>query len=481
VPRILFALVLAAALPAGAQSPDLTLTPPSGLPPQLEPARATARPANQWLPVTEVVGYTFGMNLLAQTFTDNPDYDISWETFTDNLDGPWWYDTDAFITNQFAHPYEGSIYFSTSRTLGHGFWVSSIYAFGGSMLWEIAAESQPPSINDQITTTVAGTFLGEILYRLADIWLYPGGGNAKPGGWREFGGWVVNPTNGFNRLWYGDGYRDRTLTGYPTYGELRLTLGFGGRTKRDGVTVADDGSGIAFGVHMQHGLPAGDWEFEKPFDHFDVAADLVVNSNSVERDASANFTIRGLLLGTTYGTGAERGLWGLFGQYDYLVPADVFRVSSSSLGIGTTGQFGLGGGWAIQGTAIASLGYGAGGQYYAPEEEAEGFRDYHFGVQATGLLQAFAHWRDRVRIGLTARQYFISGKVTPDEGSWEYVSYGALNATYRIAGRHALSAQVTGARRRALYVDHPEINQQGGQVYLSYAYVTDTLLGLGRE
>lgn len=492
MPIPLLAVLLALSTPAAAAEPDPKASPPPAeapappaapdlklAEPDLRRAAPGKRPVNHWLPAVETVGYTLGMNLLARTFTDNPDYDATWDTIKDNLDGPWWYDTDAFITNQFAHPYEGSIYFSTARTLGHGFWVSSLYAFGGSMLWEIAAEAQPPSINDQITTTVAGAFLGEILYRLADMWLYPGGGDQKPGGWREFGGWVINPTNGFNRVWYGDRYRDRGLTGFPTYGEMRLTLGAFGRTKTDGVTTADEGRAVAAGVHMQYGLPAGDWEFRRPFDHFDVAADVVINRNSLDRDASANFAIRALLLGTDYGKGASRGLWGLFGQYDYLVPADVFRISSSSLGLGTTGQFGLGGGWAMQGTAILSLGYGAAGQYASPDA-AEGFRDYHFGVQGTLLVQGFAHWRDRLRLGLTGRQYFISGKVTPDEGSWEYVSYGTLSATWRVAGRHAVSAELVGVRRRALYVGYPEINQQGGQLFVSYAFVTDPLLGLGR-
>ena len=50
--------------------------------------------------------------------------------------------------------------------------------------------------------------------------------------------------------------------------------------------------------------------------------------------AAADVTTRGLLTGAKFGgTGDWRGLWGLYGLYDYISP-EVLRASTVALGIG---------------------------------------------------------------------------------------------------------------------------------------------------
>ena len=41
----------------------------------------------------------------------------------------------------------------------------------GSFLWETAGETTPPSINDYVTTTIGGSFVGESLFRMASLLL----------------------------------------------------------------------------------------------------------------------------------------------------------------------------------------------------------------------------------------------------------------------------------------------------------------------
>ncbi len=77
-----------------------------------------------------------------------------------NLTGKWAYDSDPFDINQFVHPYQGSIY--------HGF---------------------------------GGSFLGEPLFRMANLPLESGDG--RPGFWRELGAAVLSPATDFNRLAFG--------------------------------------------------------------------------------------------------------------------------------------------------------------------------------------------------------------------------------------------------------------------------------------
>ena len=51
-----------------------------------------------------------------------------------------------------------------------------------SALWKIAGENTLPSKNDQIATNFSGSFLGESLYRMANLVLEQGSG---PRFWRE--------------------------------------------------------------------------------------------------------------------------------------------------------------------------------------------------------------------------------------------------------------------------------------------------------
>ena len=66
-------------------------------------------------------------------------------------------DSDPFNINQFGHPYQGSMYHGFARSAGFNYWESAGYTFAGSALWEIAGETTPPSINDQVASGIGGT------------------------------------------------------------------------------------------------------------------------------------------------------------------------------------------------------------------------------------------------------------------------------------------------------------------------------------
>jgi hypothetical protein len=114
-----------------------------------------------------------------------------------NLHSSWVEDRDPFEINQMGHPYQGSVYFNIARSNGLTFWESLGYAFAGSAVWEVAGETTPPSRNDQITTSFGGSFLGEALYRMANLVLDRGDGS-KPL-LRETGAALVSPALGYNR------------------------------------------------------------------------------------------------------------------------------------------------------------------------------------------------------------------------------------------------------------------------------------------
>jgi hypothetical protein len=437
------------------------------------PVASRELPANWWLPPLELVGFTLSLHTFNRNFNSDPVYEVGWADIKSHFQSGWAWDGDKFATNQFAHPYEGSVYFTTARSLGHGFWVSGAAAFVGSWTWEMFAEKEPPSINDQITTSVAGSFLGEILFRLSNRILDTGG--ARPGPWRELGAAAVSPITGLNRLFFGDTYRPYGYTSHPSFGRLQIGAHTSGDLRKGGDGVSPRIRGISMGGELQYGLTAGDWAFREPFDYFDLSADLTIDKKANTSGATGNFSIHGLLAGSTYGEGRSRGLWGIFGTYDYLTP-EAFRASSAAFGPGTTGQVMLGQHFALQGTAIASLGFGAGGTI----STVQGSRDYHFGLQAVGYSSVQLYFEDHLRARLTSRQYFISGRVSPEPHSWERINYSQAALLWRVIGPHALGFEWTGARRSAFYPDSPSISTRSNQLEFFYALLSDHGMGLGR-
>jgi len=125
---------------------------------------------------------------------------ISFKTAGHNLKpSSWTWDNDEFQTNQFGHPYHGSLFFSSFRANGYSFWQSVPAVVAGSYLWETFAENQEPSPNDFINTTFGGIVLGEMTYRLSNRIV-----NNRTYGFKrqasEVLGFIVNPMNGLTRI-----------------------------------------------------------------------------------------------------------------------------------------------------------------------------------------------------------------------------------------------------------------------------------------
>ncbi|MBQ9909654.1 MAG: DUF3943 domain-containing protein [Treponema sp.] len=77
------------------------------------------------------------------------------------------YDRDWYWTNFVLHPYQGGIYYQVSRNSN----LNQLESFGvtlvGSAFWEYLCETNAPSTNDMIYTTVGSFAMGEMLYRLS--------------------------------------------------------------------------------------------------------------------------------------------------------------------------------------------------------------------------------------------------------------------------------------------------------------------------
>ena len=117
------------------------------------------------IPAAEILGFDFLLNRIDRRIYGD-DYAVSASSIRRNLNGGWVVDNDPYSINQLLHPYQGSIYHGFARSAGLGFWTSLGYTFAGSLGWEIAGETTPPSKNDQVASGIAGSFLGESLFRM---------------------------------------------------------------------------------------------------------------------------------------------------------------------------------------------------------------------------------------------------------------------------------------------------------------------------
>ncbi|WP_374949008.1 DUF3943 domain-containing protein [Mucilaginibacter sp.] len=147
------------------------------------------------LGLAQVVPWSYG-----RFVADAPYSRVTGESIKYNLNPTHWaFDKDIFQTNQFGHPYQGSLYFSAFRTNGYSFWESVPAAFAGSYMWETFGENEAPSPNDFVNTSFGGVVLGEMSYRLSNKLV-----NNHTTGFKrqltEVAGFLINPMNGLNRI-----------------------------------------------------------------------------------------------------------------------------------------------------------------------------------------------------------------------------------------------------------------------------------------
>ena len=205
---------------AGASAPD-TLHP-------AQPAD-TSEGQHNVLPVVEITSFLALLNAYDRVAYPNETKDgikVFSSTFSSTWDHlrtqRWVYDPDPFNVNQFYHPYQGATMYGLARSSGHNFWTSLIHANVGSFMWKRAGETDPPSINDMITTEQAGSLLGEALYRMADLVLKDRVG-PKPGQFHELAAALISPPGGVNRRLFGERFKAKLPDTEPaTIWQLRF-------------------------------------------------------------------------------------------------------------------------------------------------------------------------------------------------------------------------------------------------------------------
>jgi hypothetical protein len=273
-------------------------------------------PRQPWKAAGEVVGINLGVWAFNRYIVGEDFAMINGSTIKDNLSSlPRW-DTDKFDTNLLAHPYHGSLYFNAARSNGMGFWESMPYTVGGSLVWEYFMENEPPSLNDLIATTFGGVELGEITFRLSDLFIDNRTTGIERIG-REVLSGIISPIRGINRVVSGEAWKQSMSKG-RSFKDVPVNfvthVGVRGLAQQE--DLENKSVGMHFGMSIEYGEPYND-DYYMPYEWFrlHVGADLFSSQPLVSQVNAI-----GALWGKTVWTDSKNNRTltaGVFQHFDY--------------------------------------------------------------------------------------------------------------------------------------------------------------------
>jgi hypothetical protein len=405
------------------------------------------------IPALEIVAFDALLNSFDRLVLGDG-YHSSISSIRRNLSRRWVTENDPFAINQFGHPYQGAMYHGFSRSAGLNFWTSLAYTFTGSAMWEIAGETTPPSWNDQIASGIAGSFLGEALFRIGSLVLETGPTPTQRG--RRLVTTAVSQPLSFNRRVFGRRF-DQIYSSRDAANYRRIHIGATGTTQTQGGTNINlrPNEGV-LDISMEYGLPGSNgYSYRRPFDYFSIQA-MATTGMLLE-----SVLLRGLLVGRGYALGATtNGVWGLYGSYDYIAP-QLFRVSSTAVSLGTTAEWRPSDALTLQTTAMGGAGFAAVGALTRRDTS-----DYHYGIAPHALAAARMIFSDRAAFDLSAREYYVS-RVAGTSGHDNIFRLDA-SLGLRLHEQRAITLRYLLSRRDAFFPESGSRRQMRGTLGLFY-------------
>ena len=280
--------------------------------------------------------------------------------------------------------------------------------------------------------------------------------------WREIGAGIISPATAFNRLAFDKRFDTIFASRNPAY-YSRLGMGFAAVAQNvSGTSTAVKRNEAQADFAIDYGLPGKPgYTHTRPFDYFTFQA-TASSANVFE-----NIMTHGLLFGKDYESGNHtRGVWGLYGSYNYISP-QTFRVSSTAPSLGTTVQTWLSDSLALQGTVLAGVGYAAIGTTRSSAAES-----YHYGVALQALLALRLILGGKASLDVTARDFYVSRATAVDTRGRENIARADVALTLRVHRQHAIAVKYLWNHRDASFPEFGDRTQSRGTFGVYY-----TLLG----
>jgi hypothetical protein len=455
-------------------------------------------------------GETLAINLVSSGVNEymrNANFNqISPRSWAYNFDYGFTFDDNEFKTNQYVHPFNGAAYYNSGRANGLNFWSSTATAVGGALFWECCGETHPMSFNDMVSTGIGGIALGEAQYRLSSQIL-----NNQSGGagrfFREFGGLLVDPIRGVNRLVSGRWFRKEdnptdSMDWRPPGGVTFVAVG--ARVMGQGESLSED-TKTQSTILLNHTYgDVFDNERRGPFDYMDFVAELNTPQKEVppsEDDRNgldakgrlSNVQIRGNLKTWALGQASKPNhVLALVQYFDYM-NNQAYEFGGQSFGLSLFSRFKLGDKVGLKtrvdGSAMVLGGVNSDYSWLADVAHQERIREYDYGPGLGTLVSATLSVSGKPILYALYRFQWISvsnGSVY-NEGNFgsdadHYIQGGGIRLNIPLKGGFGLGGDVTLFQRDSHYslvnpqagIDRRrDVNQRNPQAraYLSYTSV----------
>ncbi|HHH54591.1 MAG TPA: DUF3943 domain-containing protein [Bacteroidetes bacterium] len=237
---------------------------------------------------------------------------ISFNTIKRNLKTGFVYDNDCMQTNMFDHPFHGGMNYNIARSAGFNYWQSLPFNVGGSLVWELFLENEPPSLPDLISSSIGGLLMGEVTYRLSSgIYLNQSHLLKRTG--VELGSFVLNPSRTLIRIILGNNISQKKIKfeeAIPL--EVNAALGFSIFMENSNERISQ--LYPVFYTNIKYNQPFNHAKY-KPFDFFNV--NVAINLSN-RQPLLKKLIIEGVVWGKNKYYGDKISLmYGVFQQYDY--------------------------------------------------------------------------------------------------------------------------------------------------------------------
>jgi len=414
---------------------------------------------------------------------------VNFNTIVRNIKTGFVWDNDMFVTNLFAHPYHGGLYFNAARSNGMNFWQSTPYTAGGSLMWEFCMENEPAAINDFMATSIGGACLGEMTFRISDLVI-----DDRSVGFDRFKREVlltlVSPIRELNRLLNGDAWKHRNIRGNSIAGPpVIFYTTIGHRIIRDNTKKNKDVSNmLCYDIGLYYGNPF-DKENEKPYDFFSLK---VAGNFFSQQPVISRVNALGMLYARdiTLSRPSRQLTLGIFQHFNfYQSQADINNVSLSPYKISEAASVGPGLLYKIKLTQHISLSSslhlsamllgGSQTDHFRFEK-----RDYNMGSGFTSKLSVELNFADKARLFLNTEDYrlyswigynpadteTINSNVQGDVGIAR-LSVARLNLNYTIRKHFLIAVETSYYYRKSVYKYYPSVMHSTVENKISVGYV----------
>lgn len=413
---------------------------------------------NYWLPVIEVVGLNLTVNAYNNYLLDENFAKISWQSIKNNLETGFVWDEDSYIMNQFLHPFNGAAYYNSARSNGLTFWEAIPYTFGGSLMWELFLENEPPSYNDLVNTTFSGITLGEISYRVSNLIIDESTGGIERV-LREFTSSLINPMRGFNRLISGRMWSRGPSSSRENY---QLVFSTGVHNVFYDGNIKNDKSFLTLRLNLEYGNKFAVSKHKNPFDYFSLHTEF----NFADGDDIKGIFASGVIWDEKIKLfDNSKNILGIYKDIDILIN-DVYKLSSTSV----TGQIintvPLSPSALLENDlSLSAIILGATNSKYANEEG----KDYNLGPGASGRIGAKIIYKNIGEMNISYKRYWIH--TLSGAKSDEFVGLLMTGITHRLYSNSYVGLEFLMYERHAYYEDYNNYSSSNTALRLYIRYV----------